>query len=110
MASPTSCRPSPSSPPYLLLGSGCRRDVPLASNRGVRTGRQWNDPGGNQQLNKQTFSALWVGLDGDNLTDLVQAGTEQDSVNFNLFFLNLTISTYYAWTEGFCRCSSLQSR
>lgn len=60
---------------------------------------EWNVPAVTSEPNKQTFSAFWVGLDGDGLTDLVQAGTEQDSVNFNLFFLNLTISTYYAWTE-----------
>ena len=49
--------------------------------------------------NKQTYSAFWVGLDGDGLTDLVQAGTEQDSVNYNFLFVNITVSTYYAWTE-----------
>jgi hypothetical protein len=42
---------------------------------------------------------LWVGLDGDGTTDLVQAGTEQDATNINLGFLQLTLTSYYAWTE-----------
>lgn len=40
-----------------------------------------------------------MGLDGDGLTDLVQAGTEQECVNYNFLFVNITVSTYYAWTE-----------
>jgi hypothetical protein len=60
---------------------------------------EWNVPAVTSEPNKQTYSAFWVGLDGDNLSDLVQAGTEQDSVNFSFLFVNITISTYYAWTE-----------
>ena len=60
---------------------------------------EWNVPTVSSEPNKQTFSAFWVGLDGDGLTDLVQAGTEQDSVNYSLGFVSMTFSTYYAWTE-----------
>lgn len=60
---------------------------------------EWNVPAVTSEPNQQTFSAFWVGLDGDGLTDLVQAGTEQDSVNYNFLFINITVSTYYAWTE-----------
>src|SRR5207237_7700877 len=47
----------------------------------------------------QSCAALWVGLDGDGTTDLLQAGTEQDATNINLGFLQLTLTSYYAWTE-----------
>ena len=43
-----------------------------------------------------TYSALWVGLDGNTTNDLVQAGTEQDA-RFLLLFG--TATNYYAWTE-----------
>jgi hypothetical protein len=49
--------------------------------------------------NKKTFSALWVGLDGDGTTDLLQAGTEQDATNINLGFTQFTLTSYHAWTE-----------
>jgi hypothetical protein len=42
-----------------------------------------------------THSAFWVGVDGYNLTDLIQAGTEQDSIDFVLLYA----SEYFAWTE-----------
>jgi len=60
---------------------------------------EWNVPAVSSEPNRQTYSTLWVGLDGDGLVDLVQAGTEQDSVNYSLLFVNVTVSTYYAWTE-----------
>jgi hypothetical protein len=43
-----------------------------------------------------TYSALWVGLDGNTTNDLVQAGTEQDARSLQLFG---TATSYYAWTE-----------
>jgi hypothetical protein len=43
-----------------------------------------------------TYSSVWVGLDGDNLSDLVQAGTEQDSVDLSF---GLKWTSYSAWTE-----------
>jgi hypothetical protein len=44
----------------------------------------------------QTYSALWVGLDGNNTKDLVQAGTEQNAQSLPLFG---TATSYFAWTE-----------
>ena len=43
-----------------------------------------------------TYSALWVGLDGNTTNDLVQAGTEQDA---RFLLLYGTATNYYAWTE-----------
>jgi hypothetical protein len=60
---------------------------------------EWNVPAVTGEVNKQNFSAFWVGLDGDGLVDLVQAGTEQDCTTFNFFFGTITSTTYYAWTE-----------
>ena len=48
------------------------------------------DPSGNP-----TYSAFWIGLDGDRTKDLVQAGTEQDAQEiWGILFTN-----YYAWSE-----------
>ena len=58
----------------------------------------WHVPTVSGELWKKANSAYWVGLDGDNLTDLVQAGTEQDAITV-LLFGQLTLSTYYAWTQ-----------
>ncbi len=59
----------------------------------------WHVPSVISERNQRTYSAFWVGLDGDGTTDLVQAGTEQDSLNIDVLFLNITLSSYYAWTE-----------
>ena len=60
----------------------------------------WNVPTvfGNP-ADTSTNSAFWVGIDGDNLNDLVQAGTEQDAIDINFIFFNISFSSYYAWTE-----------
>jgi hypothetical protein len=42
-----------------------------------------------------TYSAFWIGLDGDRTKDLVQAGTEQDAQEF----LGILFTNYYAWSE-----------
>ena len=42
-----------------------------------------------------TYSAFWIGLDGDSTKDLVQAGTEQDAQEF----LGILFTNYYAWSE-----------
>jgi Peptidase A4 family len=60
---------------------------------------EWVVPAVTSEPNKKTYSCMWVGLDGDGVTDLVQAGTESDCTNFNFFFININIATYYAWTE-----------
>ena len=59
----------------------------------------WRVPFVNGETGKKTYSALWVGLDGDGTTDLVQAGTEQDATNINFGFVQITLTSYYAWTE-----------
>lgn len=48
--------------------------------------------------NTATYSALWIGLDGDltlGLKNLIQAGSEQDA--FNVF--GFAVSVYQVWTE-----------
>ena len=59
----------------------------------------WNVPSVTGESNTHTYSAFWIGLDGDGVSDLVQAGTEQENYNFNFFFFTISISVYYAWTE-----------
>jgi hypothetical protein len=39
------------------------------------------------------------GIDGDGTNDLVQAGTEQNNVVYNISGQYLSISNYYAWSE-----------
>jgi hypothetical protein len=43
------------------------------------------------------FSSMWVGLDGLNTNDVVQAGTEQDTYTFP----GVSAAKYSAWTENF---------
>jgi hypothetical protein len=59
----------------------------------------WNVPSVTGESNSHTYSAFWIGLDGDGVSDLVQAGTEQENYNFNFWFFTISISVYYAWTE-----------
>jgi peptidase A4-like protein len=59
----------------------------------------WNVPNVTGESNSHTYSAFWIGLDGDGVSDLVQAGTEQENYNFNFWFFTISISVYYAWTE-----------
>jgi hypothetical protein len=42
-----------------------------------------------------TYSAFWIGLDGDGTKDLVQAGTEQDAQEL----IGILFTNYYAWSE-----------
>jgi hypothetical protein len=55
------------------------------------------------EVGVQTYSSLWVGLDGDGTTDLVQAGTAQQSVAFEIPILGQLVpfdfASYWAWTE-----------
>jgi hypothetical protein len=60
---------------------------------------QWDVPSVTGENFTTTWSAFWIGLDGDGLTDLVQAGTEQNNTTFDFLFWNISTSTYYAWTE-----------
>ena len=59
----------------------------------------WRVPAVTGETGKTTWSALWVGLDGDGTTDLVQAGTEQNNITLTLLFAGVSLSSYYAWTE-----------
>jgi hypothetical protein len=59
----------------------------------------WNVPSVTGESNTHTYSAFWVGLDGDGVSDLVQAGTEQENYNFQFPWFSVSISVYYAWTE-----------
>jgi Peptidase A4 family len=59
----------------------------------------WHVPFVTSEPGTKTYSALWVGLDGDGTADLVQAGTEQEATNINLGFIQFTLTSYYAWTE-----------
>lgn len=46
-----------------------------------------------------THSSLWIGLDGDGSSDVVQDGTEQAA---SLYFGGLwTVQSYYAWYEWY---------
>jgi hypothetical protein len=47
------------------------------------------------ETNYNTYSDIWVGLDGYNLTDLVQAGSQQDCFHEDGTY----ISSYSTWTE-----------
>jgi hypothetical protein len=46
-------------------------------------------------LNVKNYSSMWVGLDGDGTLDLVQAGTEHDSIRVG----DISLTSYYLWTE-----------
>jgi hypothetical protein len=56
---------------------------------------QWYVPSVSSEFGVHAYSAYWVGLDGDGISDLVQAGTEQEYYDFSIF----SFSNYYAWSE-----------
>ncbi len=60
---------------------------------------RWHVPAAYGELNRRTYSSLWVGLDGDGTTDLVQAGTESDSIRVGDQYMSIMLSTYSAWVE-----------
>ena len=64
----------------------------------IRVNAWWPVPniGNYESLSIDQRSTFWVGLDGVNTNDLVQAGTEQDIVDFPLVGV---IYNDYAWTE-----------
>lgn len=55
----------------------------------------WLVPNVTGEASTQTNSSTWVGVDGDNTTDLAQAGTEQDAFGAG----GATVTTFRAWTE-----------
>jgi hypothetical protein len=68
----------------------------------------WNVPSVTGESNTHTYSLLWVGLDGDGITDLVQAGTGQENIDMNLGWIQFSFSSYYAWTEFLPQQPTLQ--
>ena len=57
---------------------------------------QWNVPYIQRgESGIATYSCMWVGLDGDGTSDLVQAGTEQNYYEDGPW----VFTSYYAWTE-----------
>ncbi len=62
------------------------------------TGR-WVVPSVTGEANAATFSSFWIGLDGGQTPDLVQAGTQQQNVTVSVLGLSWSLSTYYAWTQ-----------
>ena len=59
----------------------------------------WTVPFATGDPNTATYSSFWVGLDGWGTTDLVQAGTETDTINTTTGFASITLISTYAWTE-----------
>jgi hypothetical protein len=45
------------------------------------------------------YSCVWVGIDGDGVSDLYQAGTEQDVITGKIGSIAVSLGSYYAWTE-----------
>jgi hypothetical protein len=60
-------------------------------------GAQWYIPSlAGYETGKSTYSAFWVGLDGDGTKDLVQDGTEQDYLDLGG---GSYATHYYAWHQ-----------
>ena len=51
------------------------------------------------EANVATYSAFWIGLDGDGTNDLVQDGTEQNLQELCFYFGCFDFTSYYAWSE-----------
>jgi hypothetical protein len=61
---------------------------------------EWNVPTVKiSNNNLSTYSAFWIGIDGDGLSDLWQAGTEQDIENESWWIFSFDFTNYDAWTE-----------
>jgi hypothetical protein len=57
---------------------------------------QWNVPAlVGSETGGSSVSLMWIGLDGDGTSDLVQAGTGQ----YDTFMSGMHIVSYFAWTE-----------
>jgi hypothetical protein len=56
----------------------------------------------NQLPFEHTYGLIWCGIDGDNLSDLVQAGTGMETIGFlsDVLGFPLCVSSTYAWTEA----------
>jgi hypothetical protein len=60
---------------------------------------EWYVPTVYYETNAHTYSAYWVGLDGDGTSDLWQAGTEQEIQDIVIFGIHFDFTNYYGWTE-----------
>jgi hypothetical protein len=60
---------------------------------------EWYVPTVYYETNAHTYSAYWIGLDGDGTSDLWQAGTEQEIQDIYILGLHFDFTNYYAWTE-----------
>jgi hypothetical protein len=60
---------------------------------------EWYVPMVYYETNAHTYSAYWIGLDGDGTSDLWQAGTEQEIQDIYILGLHFDFTNYYGWTE-----------
>jgi len=60
---------------------------------------EWYVPTVYYENSVHTYSAYWIGLDGDGTSDLWQAGTEQEVQDINILGIHFDFYNYYAWTE-----------
>lgn len=60
---------------------------------------EWYVPTVYYETNAHTYSAYWIGLDGDGTSDLWQAGTEQEIQDIDILGIHFDFTNYYAWTE-----------
>jgi len=60
---------------------------------------EWYVPTVYYENNVHTYSAYWIGLDGDGTSDLWQAGTEQEIQDVNILGIHFDFTTFYGWTE-----------
>ncbi len=60
---------------------------------------EWYVPTVYYETNAHTYSAYWIGLDGDGTSDLWQAGTEQEVQDIDIIGIHFDFYNYYAWTE-----------
>jgi hypothetical protein len=63
-------------------------------------GGQWTVPAIlNGEFQRNSDSLIWVGIDGFDTADLVQAGTGQYNTAYNVGGIPINLSSYFAWTE-----------
>lgn len=60
---------------------------------------EWYVPTVYYETNAHTYSAYWIGLDGDGTSDLWQAGTEQEIQDIDILGIHFDFTNYYGWTE-----------
>ena len=70
---------SPSSKPYTYVGG------------------QWTVPSANSLSGGFYYASEWVGIDGWGSSDVMQAGTETEIINFWPFFTSRVVYTWWEW-------------